>query len=255
MNKQKKMLGFWTLVVLAILFVITEKPATAAAPSVVKTVPENGQNDVDPKLKQIRIEFNQNMNTGGMSICGSGPNFPKMIGKPRWVNNRAIIAKVELLPNHDYELSVNCQSFRNFKNLKGESAEIYPIKFRTGSFKKNNKPEEPVIDENNTSVVAKTIPENGEKSVDPNLKEIRIVFEQDMDTSGGVSICGGGPNFPNIIDKPKWVDTRTFVMQVKLEAGHHYAFSINCPSANNFKSAKGEPVEPYPVEFKTAEHK
>ncbi|MFA7486218.1 MAG: hypothetical protein WCZ89_09350, partial [Phycisphaerae bacterium] len=36
-------------------------------------------------------------------------------------------------------------------------------------------------------------PKNGDVNVDPSLKTIRVVFDQDMDTAGGYSVCGGGP--------------------------------------------------------------
>jgi hypothetical protein len=39
---------------------------------------------------------------------------------------------VKLQPNHDYSLSVNCPAAMNFKSAGGESAETYPISFRTG---------------------------------------------------------------------------------------------------------------------------
>ena len=58
-------------------------PAAADEPRVIKAVPEDGAVDVDPGLEEIRIEFDQDMDTGiGWSICGGGPSFPKIIGRP-----------------------------------------------------------------------------------------------------------------------------------------------------------------------------
>ncbi|MHC4213853.1 MAG: tetratricopeptide repeat protein [Planctomycetota bacterium] len=105
--------------------------AYAVPPKVTKTIPENGDQNVDPGLRRIRIEFDQVMSQDGYSVCGGGPNFPKMIGKPKWINKRTLLMRVKLQPSHEYELSVNCQSYRNFKNLQGESAVVYPIKFKT----------------------------------------------------------------------------------------------------------------------------
>ncbi|MHC4126037.1 MAG: hypothetical protein ACYSRR_06250, partial [Planctomycetota bacterium] len=39
--------------------------------------------------------------------------------------------------------------------------------------------------------VIKTIPENGNQNVDPGLRRIQIVFDQDMNIRYGYSICGG----------------------------------------------------------------
>ena len=41
--------------------------------------------------------------------------------------------RVRLQENHEYNLSANCPSAKNFKSVDGEAAVIYPIKFRTGS--------------------------------------------------------------------------------------------------------------------------
>jgi hypothetical protein len=56
--------------------------------------------------------------------------------------------RVKLLPNHDYQLSINCPNFKNFKNTKGESAEPYPIEFRTSSGKEGAKAENLSVAEN-----------------------------------------------------------------------------------------------------------
>ena len=104
----------------------------AAPPKVVKATPDNAATDVDPKLKQIEIVFDQPMNQGGRSIVGGGPTFPKITGQPKWTNDRTIVIPVELEADHDYRLSINNQSFTNFKNPKGKSAVPYPISFSTG---------------------------------------------------------------------------------------------------------------------------
>jgi len=100
--------------------------------------------------------------------------------------------------------------------------------------------------------VIQTIPQNGDQDVNPKLREIRIVFDQDMTTGRNFSICGGGENFPNIIGNPKWLNKRTLVMRVKLLADHEYQFGINCLGAANFRSAQGESAIPYPVSFRTS---
>lgn len=94
-------------------------------------------------------------------------------------------------------------------------------------------------------------PKNGDVNVDPSLKTIRVVFDQDMDTAGGYSVCGGGPTFPKLIGEPRWQNKRVFVMRVRLEPNHEYGFSINCRDYQNFKSARGISAVPYPVTFKT----
>jgi len=120
------------IISVAVIFCFFAATAHATAPKVVKSVPENGDQDVDAGLRQIRIEFDQDMDRQGYSICGGGPNYPETIGKPKWINKRTITMRVKLVPNHNYELSVNSPSYKNFRNILGEPAIIHPIEFKTG---------------------------------------------------------------------------------------------------------------------------
>jgi len=108
-------------------------PAFAAAepPKVIKAEPDNGDVDVDPGLKEIRVEFDQDMKVGSHSWVGGGPNFPKTTGKPKWINARVAVMPVELEPDQDYWLSINSGTFTNFVGKNGQPAEPYPISFRT----------------------------------------------------------------------------------------------------------------------------
>jgi hypothetical protein len=122
----------------AALLTVFAATVYAVPPKVIKTVPENGDQNVDPSIKQIKIEFDQDMSRNGFSICGGGPNFPDMIDKPVWADKRTLTAAVKLKPNHKYEMSINCPSYQNCKNIGGEPAEIYPIKFKTASSSKTS---------------------------------------------------------------------------------------------------------------------
>lgn len=99
--------------------------------------------------------------------------------------------------------------------------------------------------------VIKMYPENGAIDVKPGPIKIRILFDQDMG-SAGHSLCGGGENFPEFIGQPKWAGRRAFVFSANLKPDHEYTFSINCSSAQNFKSVSGEPAEVMFVTFYTA---
>ena len=98
-------------------------------------------------------------------------------------------------------------------------------------------------------------PDHGDVGVDPDLREIRIEFDQAMSIAGQ-SLCGGGSTFPTLTDKPRWETgadgkVRVLVLPVKLEPEHEYTMSVNCPAANNCRSAAGEPAEITPIWFKT----
>lgn len=102
-------------------------------PRVIEATPDNGDTEVDPHLKEIRIRFDQDMTQPDRSICGGGPAFPKTSGAGHWLTKRVFVLPVKLEPTHDYELSINCPSARNFRSAGGEEAAIYPIRFRTGT--------------------------------------------------------------------------------------------------------------------------
>jgi len=93
-------------------------------------------------------------------------------------------------------------------------------------------------------------PDNGDRGVDPSTERIRIVFDQPMNT-GGMSIVGGGPNFPEITGDIRWVGNRSVVIPVRLRPGHEYRLSINSERFQNFRSTRGEPAVPYPIVFTT----
>ena len=98
--------------------------------------------------------------------------------------------------------------------------------------------------------VVKASPDNGATGVDPATPEIRIVFDQPM-SRGGFSFVGGGETYPKTRGKPTWLDDRTCVLPVALEAEHEYWLSINSDRFTNFRSAGSEPAVAYPIVFKT----
>jgi hypothetical protein len=106
--------------------------AFAEPPKVVKTVPENGDGEVDPATKELRVVFDQPMAPGGKSIVGGGPTFPKFADNARWEDERTFVMGWQLEPEHDYWLSINNDRFKNFRNANGEPAVPYPLSFQTG---------------------------------------------------------------------------------------------------------------------------
>lgn len=105
--------------------------ATAAAPRVVSTAPRDGDSAVNPATHELRIEFDQDMDQSGYSLCGGGPGFPKVTGPPKWLNARVIAFPVELVPAHGYSLSINCASAKKFQSLQREPVAPTPVKFQT----------------------------------------------------------------------------------------------------------------------------
>jgi beta-lactamase regulating signal transducer with metallopeptidase domain len=99
--------------------------------------------------------------------------------------------------------------------------------------------------------IVSTKPELGDTEVDPALTEITITFDRDM--AGGFSWTGGPPDFPPAPEgkKPAWLDKRTCVLPVKLEAARYYRVGINSTSFHNFKSVDQVPAQPSAIYFTT----
>src|SRR5258706_6243928 len=103
----------------------------AAAPKFVTSTVEDGQDDVDPGVTEIRVTFDQAMNQTSWSVVGGGPTFPEMIGKPRWADEKTIVIGVKLQPDHEYRLSLNSDTFHGFRSRSGEAAAPQPMAFKT----------------------------------------------------------------------------------------------------------------------------
>jgi hypothetical protein len=94
-------------------------------------------------------------------------------------------------------------------------------------------------------------PAVGTSDLSPETNELRVTFDQDM--QGGFSWTGGGETFPEITEKPKWIDKRTCVLKVKLKPNKYYIMGINSPSNKNFRSVAGVPSVPIIYWFVTAD--
>lgn len=107
-------------------------PAVAQkAPEIVDLEPANGATEVDPNTSELRVTFDRDMVTGNFSFCDD-PQFPKVRGKPRFVNRRTAVLKVRLEPERDYVLHINCPNFMNFQAADGTPLEPVHWKFSTG---------------------------------------------------------------------------------------------------------------------------
>jgi len=101
--------------------------------------------------------------------------------------------------------------------------------------------------------VVKTVPQAGDTTVDPALKEIRVTFSKDMITDRMWSFCQiSKETFPKSDGKIHYLaDKRTCVMPVKLKPGKTYVLWINKAQFNSFRDTSNNPSVPYLLVFKT----
>lgn len=117
--------------IFALSLLLSGAAVFAQPPKVIKTSPESGADRVDPAAGKLVIVFDQSMAPGGYSLVGGGPTFPSLKGKPRWIDDRTLELEAELIADQGYQIGVNSATHQGFKNIQGEAAIPYVLKFHT----------------------------------------------------------------------------------------------------------------------------
>ena len=104
----------------------------AKVPKIVSIVPPNNAKMVNPDLQFITITFDRPMMDQSWSIVGEGPNYPRIIGKPKYNSTRKILyVQVELKPDWHYEFSLNSEKYKGFRSEEGVPLIPVLIRFKT----------------------------------------------------------------------------------------------------------------------------
>ena len=103
------------------------------APNVIATFPISGSTDVDPSTSEISVTFDEPMKDGNWSWAYTKKNqFPKMNGQPYYMPGLTKnILPVKLESNKEYEIWINSEKHRNFKDQAGNSAIPFRLVFKT----------------------------------------------------------------------------------------------------------------------------
>jgi hypothetical protein len=98
--------------------------------------------------------------------------------------------------------------------------------------------------------VISTTPENGATDVDPNLAEIKVVYDSEM--RGSYSWCRVGEGeYPETTGRPKWISPTTCVLPVKLKPDTKYVIWLNTEQYTGFRARSGAIAIPYKLVFET----
>ncbi len=102
-------------------------------PTVISTVPANGDRMVEPGPMVMSATFSEAMMEGNYSWAYTTPeSFPEVNGKPGLEGNGTMATlPVVLAPNTEYEVWINSASQTNFKDMAGNSATPYKLVFKT----------------------------------------------------------------------------------------------------------------------------
>jgi hypothetical protein len=108
--------------------------ADAAGPSVIHTVPSNGESDVDAELGSLSVTFSEAMGKGWSWVTEAGHAAPEVRGFAFYVDEMTNVLPVRLAPHTSYAIWVNSpdhEELRKFANPDGVSARAYRIQFET----------------------------------------------------------------------------------------------------------------------------
>jgi Bacterial Ig-like domain len=218
-------------------------------PTIVSTKPEIGATNVDPKLEEISVTFDRDMDVRSYSWTGGKPLFPpgKEDASPVWIDKRTCVLPVQLKKGSYYRVGVNSSSYQAFHSELGVPAPTSAIYFVTAGATPA------VASRVRVPKAIKFLPKNGAEDVDPGLTKISVKFDVPMDTSS-YSWTGGGPAFPTIAEgqKPSWSpDGKTCTLPVALSPGKRYELGLNSLNHKNFASKWGVPLEPVVYVFET----
>lgn len=102
-------------------------------PVVIKTVPECGKMNVAPGACEIRVTYNQEMQTNSWSWCGVWEDSnAESAGRPHYLaDHKTCVMKAMLEPGTTYGYWLNTERFGNFKGSAGRSAVPYLLVFAT----------------------------------------------------------------------------------------------------------------------------
>ncbi len=105
-------------------------------PSVVKTVPQAGDVNVDPWLREVRVTFSKDMRTKQMWswAMNSRETFPEINadGIHYLKDRRTCVLPVKLKPGKTYIIWINSQKYNAFRDTLNNPAAPYLLVFQTG---------------------------------------------------------------------------------------------------------------------------
>ncbi len=115
-----------------VLFSVGSLAVAQDPPKVVSLEPIHGA-EIDAKTtRQLVVTFDRKMSKDGWSFCGGGPTFPKFEGTPRWKDgDQVLVVDVELEPDHEYHMSLNCPAAQNTRSAAGVPLAPVPWSFTT----------------------------------------------------------------------------------------------------------------------------
>jgi hypothetical protein len=213
-------------------------------PKVIKASPEIGINGVDPALREIRVTFDQDMNTGAYAFSGE-IYYPDVTGTATWLDSRTCSLPVALAPGRFYRVGINMPPRDNFQTPDGVKALPCILYFTT-------------VNANPLDVAAlkppqivTLRPEMGAHGVTPGPTDLSVVFDQRMLKDISIVSVEKG-KLPDNIGIGTWsADMRQLTFPARLEQQRQYIIGLNSPDQIRFENDHGVPLAPVQWSFDT----
>lgn len=118
---------------IALMAIMGGHGPSQSAPSVVRTIPENGA-VVPAGALEISVTFDRPMRAGNFSFVQKsaqtypecGRNIPSQSD-----DGRTFTLACSVAPGRSYEIWFNSEPYMNFRSVEGESAIPFQLRFRT----------------------------------------------------------------------------------------------------------------------------
>jgi len=109
------------------------KSVATARPSVVKTIPQCGDTQVDPQTREISVTYSKEMTDKSWSWnTADEGEFPEIVGQPKYLaDKKTCVVEVKLKPRTTYAIWLNSDKFHKFKDKDGRPAVPYLLVFET----------------------------------------------------------------------------------------------------------------------------
>jgi len=122
---------FITITTIALALAACTK-TDSTPPTVVETFPATGSSEVDPALTEISATFSEPMSDGNWSWAYTNEDqFPETTGQPYYLPGLTKnVLPVKLEPNKEYEIWINSDKFKDFKDQAGNPATPFRFVFK-----------------------------------------------------------------------------------------------------------------------------
>lgn len=228
------------------LLVLQLVVAAQVPPKLLCCNPIDQAREVPGNLRGMIFVFDRPMaqDSHSFTLAESG-DFPALAGEPEWMNEVVLVLPIkDIQPGKTYAVRLNGPRHQGFKSAEGLPLAPVTVSFSTAPAGARPR-----------AVVGGSEPNVGATGIDPRLDRLVIHFSREVKAGrmslvriAGTEVLGYRKD-----DPPRFIDPKTLVIPVTLEAGKTYGVGVNSLKHEGFVAADDDsPVLPFQLVFSTA---